>query len=130
MKPVCYDIHVYQGASWVLEATFREPPAEDGTPGALLDLTNHDGELAIRRVLQDDEVIISLTQSGGGIVFNPSAPNIILRMTDEETSSLPTHNVPVEDWVYEFRMFETGNEDYTTVRLLEGRVYIYPAVIR
>lgn len=124
MKPTKYDIYVYQGASWSLELTFKD------ANGDTVDLSGYDGVFAIRQYLEADSEIIRLDGAGGGVVFSSTAPNIVIRMTDEETLALPTELEKITDWVYEFRMYEDGNEDYTTVRLIEGEVNVYPPVAR
>lgn len=124
MKPTTYELHIYQGASWKLEATFKDPN------GAVIDLSGYSGELALRRSVQHSDVLLALDVAGGGVVLSDTEPNVVVRITAAETAALPTNNIEVEDWVYELRIFELGDPDYTTTRLLEGQVHVHPAVIR
>lgn len=124
MRPSKYDIQVYQGASWILEATLRDEN------GDVLDLSGYSGDMAIRRTLRDDNELVRVDEAGGGVVLAATAPNIILRLTAAQTAALPTHDREIDDWVYEVRLFDTTSPDYSTFRLIYGDVNVFPAVIR
>ena len=68
----------------------------------------------------------------GGVVLDNAAAdfNVVIRMTNVQTADLPSNNREVDDWVYDFLIYQNTDPDYTTIRLLEGDVYISPAVTR
>lgn len=124
MRPSKYDVKIYQGASWILEATLRDEN------GDVLDLSGYSGDMVIRQYLEDEDEVVRIDESGGGIVLAATAPNITLRLSATQTTNLPTSNVEIDDWVYEVRLFDTLSPDYSTFRLIYGDVHVFPAVIR
>lgn len=124
MKPICYPICIYQGASWILEGRFRAP---DGT---LLDMTNYVGQMDIRRSPRDDTPILRLSSTTGGIVFAAVEPNIVLRISATQTADLPTNDRRIENWSYDLKIWQNTDPDYTTIRLLQGNVIVEPSITR
>lgn len=125
MRPITYPIQLYQGTAWRLESVFRD---EDGVP---MDLSIYAAELMIRRFITDSEPLLTLSTENSGITLsNNPAANLIIRISRTQTLSLPTHNREIEDWVYDMKIWNASDPEYTTVRLLEGLVLVSPAVTR
>lgn len=125
MKPIIYPVTLYQGAAWRLESLFRD---EAGNP---MDLTAYEAELMIRKRVTDPEPVLTLDSATGGIdTSNDPDANLIIRISSEETAALPTRNQEIFDWVYDLKIWNGLDPDYTTVRLLEGSVSVSPAVTR
>lgn len=125
MKPICYDITVYQNASYELKATFKDP---NGTP---IDLSAYSGELVVRQSVALGDSILRVDDQSGNVIFQGAVTdNITIRLSATETDQLPTNNVFVEGWHYEFKIWETANPEYTTIRLLEGEFNVSPSVSR
>ena len=127
MKPSKHTLHIYQGTSWQLRVRFKDPD------GNAMDLSDYSGEMQIRRSIHDTDPIISLdNDSNGGIILDDAqaAFNLIARLTRAQTEDLPTHNTEIEDWVYDIRIWQNTDPDHTTIRLMQGRVFVYPAVTR
>ena len=126
MEPVRYPIRIYQHASWRLDANFKDPD------GNKLDLSDYAGKLQIRRSSCGSEPLLELTSMNGGVVLDNAAAdfNVVIRMTNVQTADLPSNNREVDDWVYDFLIYQNTDPEYTTIRLLEGDVYISPAVTR
>lgn len=125
MQPIRYPIRLYQGAAWRLEAVFRD---EGGDP---LDLSVYNAEMMIRRSIFDEEPLLVLNTANAAITTSadPEA-NLILRISRTQTSELPTFNQDIEDWVYDLKIWNSTDPEFTTVRLLEGPVAVFPAVTR
>lgn len=124
MKPVNYPIHIYQGSSWHLKTTFKDP---DGNP---IDLSAYEGEMQIRRDVAASDALITLDQTSGLDLNSNAEFNLIATLTMTQTEDLPTNNQEIEDWVYDIRIWEAASPETTAIRLVEGRVFVSPAVTR
>jgi hypothetical protein len=126
MKPSKHRLHIYQGSSWQLRARFKDPEQ------SLIDLSDYSGEMQIRRAVTHPEAIITLSTDNGGIIVDDDQAdfNLIARMTRAQTEDLPTFNQEVEDWVYDIILWQNTDPDHTTIRLMQGTVYVSPAVTR
>lgn len=124
MKPIIYTVRIYQGAAWKLEATFKDA---NGDP---IDLTAYEGAMQIRRDTAVDDAVLTLDSDSGDIVFGATTKNLIVKISATATASLPTNNVEVDNWVYDLKIWDAADEEYTTIRLLEGCVEVHPAVTR
>ena len=124
MKPINYTVRIYQGATWRLEATFSDA---NGDP---IDLSAYAGRMQIRRDAVVDNAVLTLESTDSDIEFGDAAKNLVVKISATETAALPTNNVEVDNWVYDLKIWETADPDYTTIRLLEGCVEVYPAVTR
>jgi len=125
VKPIRYQIHVYQNASWRLQATFKDP---QDTP---LDLSGHEGMLVVRQSVAAPEAVLRVDSTSGNVILTAdSENNITIRLSVTETDELPTSNREIDDWVYEFLIWETASPEDTTTRLLEGSFRVSPAVAR
>lgn len=124
MDPVTFNITIYQGASWILQAVYT-----DEATGDPIDLSAHSGRMAIRRAVTDDDPIIEVLTAEGNVIMDIDG-NIEIRISDTDTGDLPTDNREIDDWVYDFFIFETADPDFTTVKLLQGCVRVVPAVYR
>lgn len=126
MKPVKHDIHIYQGTSWHLKTTFKDPD------GNAIDLSVYDGDMQIRRdVAAADPLLTIDSDTNGGIALTADAThNLTATITTTQTEALPTNEQDIEDWVYDLRIWETADPENTTIRLIQGRVFVSPSVTR
>lgn len=124
MKPVKHDIHIYQGASWHLKTTFKDPD------GNAIDLSAYDGEMQIRRDVAAADPLLTLDSDDGIALTADAEFNLTASITTTQTEDLPTNNQEIEDWVYDLRIWEIADPESTTIRLVEGRVFVSPAVTR
>lgn len=125
MKPIHYDITVYQNASWKLQATFKDP---DGNP---IDLSAHEGDFVVRRSVASSEALIRVDDASGNVeLTNATENNVTVKLSRTETDELPTSNTDIDDWTYEFRIWETADPEHTTTRLMEGKFKVSPSTAR
>lgn len=125
MKPIRYTIRIYQGASWRLDATFRDEQGE------ILDLSSYEAQLMVRRNHLDDTPLMSIGSETGEIIMaGATSPNMTIRFPRSQTEDLPTYNQEVLDWIYDLKVWHSADPEFTTIRLLEGDVIVSPAVTR
>jgi len=122
-QPVQFPMQLYQGASWVLKATFRDKD------GVALDLTTYAARLQIRRIESSTDPLLTLdsTDVTPGILLTDDDPfNLTVRISATQTSELPTGLREVCDWGYDLKLWETADPDFTTIVLLTGEVIVTP----
>lgn len=125
MQSVHFDATVYQNASWTLKGTFKDAA---GNP---VDLSSYAGEFAVRSDVTSPDAIFRGDSISGHVVLTAGPiDNVVLKMTATETDALPTSNQEVTDWTYEFIMWDTGDAENTTIRLIEGHFVVSPSVAR
>jgi hypothetical protein len=107
-----YDIFVEQYATWTLPVLWTDA-AE--TP---IDLSGGSALMQVRDRL--GTVLIELSSTNGRITLGGAAGTLLLTISDDDTSLLPT-GLAAYDLI-----FETG--DGVTTRLLEGSFYVEPGV--
>lgn len=125
MESVHYPICVLQNASWKLQGTYKDPD------GNTVNLTAFAGDFVVRRNVASPQAILRIDTDSGNIVLDNSAENnVTVTLSATETDELPTKNMQIEDWVYEFRIWETADPENTTVRLMEGPFRVSPSAAR
>lgn len=123
-----YDLKLEQHASYRLEIDYVEP---DTDPAVLVPLGVHRAELQIRKTHASSTALLTLDSDTAGIILSgASLPNIIVRMTENETGALPTNNREVDNWVYDLVVYPLADPDYGKVRIVQGEVLVSPASTR
>jgi len=109
-----YPIKIDQGGTWTLSLTYK-------INNALVNLTGFTASMMVRKNYTDDNAILTLTTSNGGIALGGSAGTIVLTASATLTAAMPPGN-----GVYDIELY-TGGE---VRKLLRGDVTIVPEVTR
>lgn len=111
-----------QGATFNPVITWREPTAEDGTPGDPIDLTGYSARMQVRPSVASTTVVISLTTENGRISLGGANGEIELLIEDEDTA-----NLPPASYKYDIELESSGG---VVTRLLKGSFKVDPEVTR
>lgn len=111
-----YDITVEQGATFRLEATWKD------STGAPVNLTGYSARMQIRETYESEEIIFSFTSTGGSIVLGGALGTVVVT-----GSATDTAKIPMTPAVYDLEL-EASNGVVT--RLLQGRAIITREVTR
>lgn len=110
MSAGIYDITVEQGATFRLEATWKD------STGALVNLTGYSARMQIRETYESEDIILSFTSTGGSIVLGGALGTIVVT-----GSATDTAKVPMTPAVYDLELESIGG---TVTRLLQGKAII------
>jgi hypothetical protein len=110
-----YDITVEQGATFRLEATWKD------STGALVNLTGYSARMQIRETYESEDIILAFTSTGGSIVLGGALGTIVVTGTATDTAK-----VPMTPAVYDLELENAG----VVTRLLQGRATITQEVTR
>lgn len=89
-----YNIVCEQGTTFVRVITLEYPDPDDPESYIPWDFTDYTARMQIRRTIDSSTVMIELTTENGGIEFtDPSAGELTVRMTAEQTADLTSSGV-------------------------------------
>ena len=113
--PVNYDLNIIKGSTFSARVIAKNA---DGTP---VDLTNYQTRGYVKQRYSDTGVILDLKPV-------PTVGYEASGYIDSLVPSSGTEVLPVTQGVYDIEMYgPTGNEDFV-IKLLDGRVNVYPEV--
>ena len=119
-----FDIDIYQGATFRLNATWVDP---DGDP---IDMTGYLARMQIRQTYDASAPLISLTESSG-IALGGVDGVVAVEISAAQTASLPVSRnsgiPPMEQFYYDL---EVEAPDGTVTRMLFGAARVYREVTR
>jgi hypothetical protein len=110
------DLFVEQGATFTYTLTLTD---NVGTP---INLTGYTARMQMRRAVQSDEVLISLTTQNGRIVITPLTGVIVLNIEATATAALNFQTA-----VYDLEIESAGG---IVTRVLQGKVTLSREVTR
>jgi hypothetical protein len=121
-----YNITIEQGSTFLRLISIEEPDLTADPTGATFEdyvLSGHTARMQIRRTIESDTAMISLTTENGGITINPGTPQneIKLSITAANTATLLTSGV------YDLEIIDSlGNVS----KVLRGDVTVIPEVTK
>lgn len=104
-----YNFSVDQGSVFTLNLDYQDP---DGNP---IDLSGQTARMQFRRQYNSTIADLTLTTGGGGIVITGATGNILITITDEQTSTLNEGF-----YVYDLELDNAG----VISRLVQGQVTV------
>lgn len=117
-----YNIVCEQGTTFNRVITLEYPDAEDPTIFIPWDFTGYTARMQIRRTIESTTFMIELTTENGGITFtNPSAGELTIEMSAQQTASLTS------DGVYDLEIVSGEGEVF---RLVQGNFTLNLEVTR
>lgn len=111
-----YDITVEQGATFRLEATWKD---STGNP---VNLTGYSARMQIRETYESEDIILAFTSTGGSIALGGALGTIVVTGAATDTAK-----IPMTPAVYDLEL-EASNGVVT--RLLQGKATITQEVTR
>jgi hypothetical protein len=111
-----YDITIDQGATFSFTFTYK-----DGA-GDRVNLTGYEAKMQIREYHSSASPVLELSTEGGGISLGGELGTIDVFATDEDT-----RDISIDQGVYDIELYAP---DGTTIRLVQGKVFISPEVTR
>lgn len=122
MAITIFNDEVPQGEYWAIGALV----SEDSEGGPIFDFTGWEGEFVVRKNVVDKQALL---RSPVVFVSGDAEKNILVQMLASETSALSSSHRR-ESFVYEVKVWETGNKDATADRVIEGTLTIVPSTSR
>lgn len=117
--PGLLDLNIYQGASWDYTLTWQ-------TGGTPVNLTNYGARMQVRETHASSTAILSLV-AGTGITLGGTAGTILLQASATQTAAISATPPGPQQYVYDLELVSPSS---TVIRLVEGRVLVYPEVTR
>ena len=112
---------IYQGTTFDVTFTWRQPIVSPATVGTPVDLTGYTARMQVRSSIASDEVLLELTTENGGITLGDVAGTIALHLDATDTAALE-----FTSGVWDL---ELVSADVVT-RLLGGRLKVSKEVTR
>ena len=119
-RAAIYDIAIDQGATFPLSVSVKSVAADGAkTP---VDLTGYTARMQIRRMVDDEDVLASLTTENGRISIDEENGKVTLNIPDATTAGFTFTRA-----VYDLEIVAPGG---TVQRILRGAVRVSPEVTR
>jgi len=110
-----YDITIEQGATFTLNATWKD------SAGAPVNLTGYSARMQVRPNYESEDILVSLTSAGGSIALGGALGTIIATISATDTQKLT-----IQEGVYDLELELAG----VVTRLLQGKATISWEVTR
>ena len=111
-----YDITIDQGATLSLVFTYKDVNNDR------VDLTGYTARMQIREFHSSPGYVLNLSTANSSIVLGGANGTITVSATATQTAA-----IPIDSGVYDIELYSPTS---TTIRLLQGAVFISPEVTR
>lgn len=108
-------------------ATFTETTTLRDSAGDPIDLTGRTAVMHVRRNIDDDDTVFTLSTDDGSIVLGGAAGTIVLNLTPLQTST-PTLDWEGESWLHDLLLTVTATG--VTEKTYQGAIFATPTVTR
>lgn len=124
-RPATVNFRLYPGA------TFAERTVLKDGAGVPLDLTGYTALMHVRRELEDETPLFTLTSEGASptITLGGVAGTIDLDLTPTATGA-PVVDWDGEVWVYDLLLTNATASPAVVDRVFQGRIFVFPGVTR